>query len=389
MNVAVQTVKHAAPGPYLGFALQPVRLCYHLLTCPQGASVSLEYLDDVAIHFPDGTVTLEQTKSALQRNPLADWAEDLWKTIANWLDVIATGQITAAKSRFRIYVTPPHEGPWAKALSDATSPEDVAELVAAIKAKRARLRKPKGCEPFLQRFLTAPDAQRAALVARLTVSNEDADPVDALRALIKTAVVPELVDVLCQFAIGMAKEQADRLIRQGKPAMIEGDAFKTAFRAFVQKTNIPGLLTSFVQTPHAEEVQAVLSGRPLFIRQLEIIEVPNDDRVRAVSDFLRTSADKSVWAERGLVFADSFSEWDEHLVSRHGHICGEISDLHADKDAALRGRLAYRRCAQLQAPLDGHAVPGHFVHGCFNALADEMRVGWHPDYQSLLGGTDG
>jgi hypothetical protein len=29
-------------------------------------------------------------------------------------------------------------------------------------------------------------------------------------------------------------------------------------------------------------------------------------------------------------------------------------------------------------------VPGHFVHGCFNALADLRRLGWHPDYQSLL-----
>ena len=64
MNVAVKAVKHAAPGPYLGFALQPVRLCYHLLTCPKGAQVSLEYLDDVAIHHPDGTLTFEQTKSA-------------------------------------------------------------------------------------------------------------------------------------------------------------------------------------------------------------------------------------------------------------------------------------------------------------------------------------
>ena len=42
MNVAVKAVKHAAPGPYLGFALQ-VRLCYHLLTCPKGAQVSLGF----------------------------------------------------------------------------------------------------------------------------------------------------------------------------------------------------------------------------------------------------------------------------------------------------------------------------------------------------------
>jgi hypothetical protein len=78
MNVVITSVRHAAPGPYLGFALQPVRLCYHLLTCPPRAKVSLEHLDDIAIHYSDGTVTLEQTKSALKQNPLSDWSEEFW-----------------------------------------------------------------------------------------------------------------------------------------------------------------------------------------------------------------------------------------------------------------------------------------------------------------------
>jgi hypothetical protein len=48
-------------------------------------------------------------------------------------------------------------------------------------------------------------------------------------------------------------------------------------------------------------------------------------------------------------------------------------------------RMTYRECAQVQASLDSRAVPSHFVHGSFNALADDMRVGWHPDYQTLIG----
>jgi hypothetical protein len=100
MNVAVTALKHAAPGPYLGFALQPVRLCFHLLTCPRGAKVSLEYLDDVAIHYPNGNITLEQTKSALKQNPVTDWSDEFWKAIANWLDAIASGQLTSDKSGF-------------------------------------------------------------------------------------------------------------------------------------------------------------------------------------------------------------------------------------------------------------------------------------------------
>lgn len=41
MNIAVKGLKHTAPGPYLGFALQPVQFCFHLLDSPKGAKVSL------------------------------------------------------------------------------------------------------------------------------------------------------------------------------------------------------------------------------------------------------------------------------------------------------------------------------------------------------------
>jgi hypothetical protein len=102
---------------------------------------------------------------------------------------------------------------------------------------------------------------------------------------------------------------------------------------------------------------------------------------------LRTSDDKSVWAEIGQVFEENLQEWDNDLVRRHSLISGEVSDIYADKDAQFKGRANYRRCAQLQPPLDGRVVPNHFVHGCFNSLADNMRLGWHPEYEQLLSGN--
>jgi hypothetical protein len=65
---------------------------------------------------------------------------------------------------------------------------------------------------------------------------------------------------------------------------------------------------------------------------------------------------------------------------------GDIADLHSDKPEALQGRLVYRECAQQQPPLEGRAVPGHFVHGSFNYLAARRDIGWHPDYEALLDG---
>ena len=83
MNAETKPAKHSAPGQYLGFALQPVRVFYHLLTSPKGAKVSLEFKDDVAVHHADGKLLLEQTKSALRQNPVSDWAGDLWKAFEN------------------------------------------------------------------------------------------------------------------------------------------------------------------------------------------------------------------------------------------------------------------------------------------------------------------
>ncbi len=229
MNVAVKALKHAAPGPYLGFALQPVRLCFHLLTCPAKANVSLEYLDDVAIHYADGNVLLEQTKSALKKNPLTDWSDELWKTIANWIDGIESGKLTLSKSRFQLYVTPPHLGDWAQALSDATTATDAENVLLAITGKHKKLKAPKACESNIRRFLKASAKCRNGVITGFRLLAEDTDPVDKLRDLIKTTVAPALVDDLCHAAIGMAKERADELIRKGKPAIVDGDNFKADF----------------------------------------------------------------------------------------------------------------------------------------------------------------
>jgi hypothetical protein len=384
MNALTQTGKHSAPGQYLGYALQPVRLCFHLLNAPAGASVSIEHLEDVAVHLADGGLILEQSKSALKQNPLSDWAEDLWKTLGNWLSFIAAGEVDPATTRFRLYVIPPKTGAFADALNAATTDEAVDALVKALAKSHGKLKKPPACEANVQAFLTADAGQRCALVKNISVLSNDTDPVDPIRAIFSPTVSPMILDLVCERAIGAAKEAGDRLIRAGKAAIIDAAAFQAQQRAFVQKNNLPGLLSSFTETPPSEVVKQLMEDRPAFVRQLELIEAGDEACLRAVSDYLRTLADVSVWGESGLIFEKNLAEWDDELIGRYEHIAGEVHDVHTGHPAATRGRIVYRRCAQLQPPLDGRVVPGHFVHGSYNALAHDLRLGWHPEFQSLM-----
>jgi hypothetical protein len=388
MNVDVKPAKHSAPGPYLGFALQPVRAFHHLLTCPRGAKVSLELQDDVAVHYSDGSLCLEQTKSALRQNPISDWAPDLWKAFHNWLTMLNTNECNAGTTRFCIYVTPVKKGTFATALAAASTPKDVKAVLTTIRAKLAKQKIPPACAPYLQPFLDAHENQQAAIVAHFELEADASDPLDAIRALLLPTVPEAYVDILVESGIGQAKQALDRRIQRGLTPILDADAFKKDFRAFVRRNNLPGLLTSLGEVPSDGLVAHIASTRPIFIRQLELVEASDDDRLRAISDFLRTSADKADWAERGLIFSGSLDVWDDDLVRRHGMVRGDIADLHSGKTAEVQGRLVYRQCAQHQAPLEGRVVPGHFVHGSFNGLADCRRIGWHANYQTLLDGEE-
>lgn len=381
-------VKHAAAGPYLGFALQPVRLCYHLLRSPSDSSVSLEYLDDVAVHYADGRVMLEQCKSALAHNPISDWSDDLWKTIANWLDAVETHTVDGAKTSFQLYVTPPKAGKMSSAMRAATDSKDVEALVKHVKDKLKKKADPPKCIAHLQKFLHATEALRLAVISKTTVIASDVDPLEPLRELLRPTVPEASLDVICVSAIGQAKEAADKCIRRKVPALVGVAEFRRNFHAFVQQNNMAGYLPTFTAAPSKDAAKALLTSRPVFVRQLQLIDASEEQQLRAVSDLMRTSGDKVKWADQGLVFDDTFKDWEDTLLRKYDATQSEVLDTCSEKTQKAQGRIVYSRCSAMEVPLDSRAVPGHFTHGGFSDLADRRKLGWHPEYQALLNEED-
>lgn len=381
-------VKHSAPGPYLGFSLQPVRLCYHLLSSPSDSSVSLELLDDIAVHYSDGNVLLEQCKSALSHNALSDWSEDLWKTIANWLVAVESKKVDGSKATFRLYVTPPKAGKVSSAIHDAMSPDAVDRLLKQVNDKLSKKAESPKCMPHVQRFLDVATALRNQVICKTSIFSNDADPIQPLRSLLEPTVPDGSIDVICEAAIGMAQARADRLIRDGMPALIGVGEFRKSFHAFVQQNNMPGYLASLSAVPTTVDTKAVLLGRPMFVRQLQLIEATEAQQLRAASDLMRTSGDKVKWAEAGFIYDDTFKDWEDSLLRRHEAFAGEVKDLYSDKPEVVQGRLVYGRCSVLEVPIGSRTVPNYFTHGAFNDLADKRELGWHPEHKALLDEED-
>ena len=374
--------KSAAPGQYLGFSLQQVRLCHRLLRVPDGASVSLEYTDDVAVHWPDGSQLLEQAKSALSGNPASDRSEELWKAFANWADRCADG-LDPATAYFELYITPAKTGELVMALHAAVSMEAALAVLAKVKALVNPKKPGVGCGPYVTRFLKVGDTICAQIVARFSLVTEQ-DPVESIREQLRAVLPAETLEDFCATAIGMARDHADRLIRKGVPAIVPAAEFRKQFRAFVRKYDLLGLLLSSAPKPTRDKIAALVNTAPIFVRQLEAVKASADMLVGAVSDYLRSESDKVDWADEGLILANSLDELDDQLERQHVILRDEIEDTMNSLGKEQRGRALYRKCAETELPLEGRVLPSHFIAGAYNCLADRRRLGWHPQYETLF-----
>ncbi|TPE59746.1 hypothetical protein FJQ54_12470 [Sandaracinobacter neustonicus] len=378
-------LKTSAAGQYLGFSLQQLRACFHLFSAADGDSVSLEGLDDVAVHRADGSLLLEQDKSTLTGNPAADKAVDLWKTFANWATLCTDKMIDPAKTDFRLFITPAKTGALVAEMSAATT----AAACATVLAKIGKLIDPKkpdvGCGPQIRRFLEARPDVCSAIITRFSLVSE-ADALEGVRQFVRAGLPQAAVDDMTAAAIGIARDRLDRLLRDGGSKTLEAVIFRRQFQAFSRKSNLAGYLISKGPVPADELVAMVVSTSPTFVRQLQAIEASSELLTTAVSDYLRTTSDKVEWAAEGLVVAESFDELDGQLVRQHTLVRDEVEDVDSSLSEPERGRRVYRRCSAVELPLDGQTLPSHFIAGAFNDLANGLKLGWHPAYASLFKG---
>lgn len=375
----------AAPGQYLGYALQPVRMCVRLALGQDGDHVSTEHLDDVAVHLADGQLLLEQTKSALAHNPVSDWAVDLWKTFANWIATTTKLGLDPTTTRYVLYVTPTKSGKRVLALHRAQSKADVDALVETLRTDLAARKAPPTCSECIQVLLDADPDLRAAIIANFSFVSED-DPLAAIRKHMDLTIAPAVLDDICAAAIGWVSTTTDKLLRKKQPARIARSDFRKQLLAVVKRHDRDHVLNCVAFSPDQAAIDAEIR-RKTYIRQMELIECDSDEKLRAASDYLRASAARTEWSDKGLVDEASLTEFDDRLqrrwLSTKQSLLVQVKGLEeADAGKLLMAETMKDTTARLQ----GNDVPPYFPPGSVHALADLKCVGWHPRYKDLLSG---
>jgi hypothetical protein len=380
-----------AAGQALGYSLQYTRLTAMLLEARDESSCSLEVLDDVAEQKPGGKTRLAQSKSALTDNPVADRAIPLWKTIFNWLELVKGGFVVPSATIFEIYVSRPVRGKLIDCFHNCGSHADAkAAMNIARKllwgesprsAQRAAL--PVNLSRYVNAVLEADDKLLLPIIANLRLKCGSGSPQADIEAAIRKGPVSEgivfdIADKLC----GWVKRQVDKQLEKGLPAVILREEFHREYRSYVRRVDRDIILKGFAGKPSDADKLERLPDT--FVRQLDLIERSFDEKLEAISDFLQACYDRAMWSKSGDVHEESFADLDERLGRAWQNLNVIVNVDAGAKPEVQRGQLLYAKCMMHTTPVQGMETPPYFIPGCFQRLADDLVIGWHPNYRGLV-----
>lgn len=385
------------PDKLEGYMLQVRHALYNLIST-EDIVVSVEGYDDVAVEA-DTKVIAEQTKSVLSsNNPVTNKAVPFWKAVYNWSQYIEKGEFPSKQLVLKYVIIASHKlsvGSIPQSFFDAKDKEQAKKALDAARKElfsedKKSLDVSAECLTYVRYCFASEneDSVIETIVAMDLDLHEETYDEDLKTKFNRQPIPLEYSEELLIYMLGWVHEKVHQYTKTNNPAYIKSTEYTEVLTKEVRARNTSTILSAVSSVPNNQEMGDEVSRRDVYIKQLELIEMDSTELFSAASDYLRTKAEVTAWARKGLVTASSFSDYNDSLIRtwKNEKITTELMPY----DSVGKGRLLYSKCntAVANKPLQGKTVPSFFGSGSLHALANEPseqpKIGWHPNYVNML-----
>ena len=385
--------QHSAHGANAGFTYQYERALYWLAKSPVGAVIGIETDDDVAIKGTDGSLLLEQDKHSVREGakPFGDRSEDLWKTLATWIEALDSGEVTAATTRFLMVTNKVIPKGIATHISASQSNEEIncciAELEEVGKAPS------KIITSFVERILL--QSSRAALRELIKkcelIDGSNASAGSELRKkTIAQLQLPEWClaqsDSIVDELSGWIERTALAAWREERPAWIQRNHFINQLHAVIdaRKRQIRRERAENLIPVSVDKVGAQ-KGRP-FVKQIFLISDDEDLVDNAIREFIRCNIEKIRLSAEGNVTDSDWKAFETTLQSRWEKIFARVKRMsRANREEDVGFEVFTETTEGHREMLAGSLTEQvYLTAGTYHRLADMIRLGWHPRFKEIM-----
>lgn len=384
--------KYSAKGSMLGYLYQVrVALLWAARQSKLGNfSLSVETLDDVSFtNDVDATVVLQTKHSINVQATLSDLSTEFWKTLRIWMAGYTSGEVPQDAARFLIATATISPGSACAALV-ADERERNVETAANLLKHAATTSTNITLRGTFDAFLALPADQQQRLLNTIYVVGGEHNAVDIEKALKEAThyVSIQHADVALQMLEGWwLKRVVYELLNKGQGiSRLEFDSQISEIQESLKSDSLPidgeidSLMVALSELPE-------YANRP-FYKQVELVGAGSGRIRNAITSYLQAFRQRSAWTRDDLLFEADLRSYDNRLVEEwallRDQICDELGEVPGDAELAKAGRAILKWAEDAPIQIRSGVSAPWICRGSFQMLAEDLKVGWHPDFEARL-----
>ena len=319
-----------------------------------GHALSIEKFDDVAFENAGQPVELIQTKHHAKCGDVSDNSVDLWRTLNIWMKRIIEDPAGAASTRLVFLTTSTAAA--GSALSMLRQPGDGRDECCAEKLllSAAKCSQNQATAAARNAFLDLTDAARQVLVGNIWVFDKAPNIIDVrdeIEMVLHYSAAPDQVGDLTDHLEGWWLNRVVIALSDPDSAAIPLASIQNKvaeLREGFRLGNLP-LDKTIEATPAVSDVPG---DDRTFIRQMNFVNVSNNEVRTTVHDYYRAYEQRSLWAREHLLLDGEADRYDRGLQDawqRRFLACtSEVSEGCDDPTREAEGRKVFRWAREYQ-----------------------------------------
>ncbi len=381
---------HSAPGQMLGYIYQLERALFWLSSSSNSDSiVCIETDDDVVARLNNGESIMtifEQDKSSLSKgNPYSNKSKNLWKTLNIWLELISNKPIDLPNSKFIMATNAKVSTSCIAKQLDSCNSEKESEI-ALEKLKEIGKSPSKDVKPFVDQVLSYPDDLIKKLFHSISVSDNDYnnnrnDLKNTIRSNLGIASDMPFNEIYRNIFGWITDLTIEKWIN-GKIAEFSKEELLVQSNNLIAQYRGKRFIEKTVDSLPISENQIRLHKGSYFVKQVEKISLSDEEMIDCINDFLRSSMERTRYAEEGYLTHREFEDFDYRLGERWKNIFNRKLRISNASNEEEKGYDIYTETMNFRGLLGGiQTIQYYTTRGAYHRLSDQKKLGWHPKWK--------
>lgn len=356
---------------------------------PDNCLISIEKLDDIAFEESGNPTELLQTKYHGAAGNVTDRSSDLWKTIRVWAEMYSNPETDFEAITFTLIT------------SETTPDESIASMLGVDQEKRdtnAALERMRSISKETSNkenssgysaFTRLDEWQQKSLVNSIYVIGNSPSILkveEKIRKQVRLSVSSNFIDAFITRLEGVwFKRNIEIMSADDQNGLSLGEL--ASIVDDLRSQFLPGNLPSDFDDDIPEIIDIENDGRA-FVEQLRLINATDRVIRLAIINYYRAYEQRSRWSREGLVNPGEIKKYLSRLQDEWNNQASLLEmggDLSEEVGKLAFGKELYHACqTQGIIPIRSEFKPAYVSRGTYHCLSDDLKIGWHPDFESLL-----